>query len=71
MACDARIFTYGMGGIENCKRLRNKTTIHNTHFPMFFLSLLDTVHATMIGFLDVTASTVVDTVHDILIDFQM
>ena len=30
VACDARIFTYGMGGIENCKRLRNKTTIHTT-----------------------------------------
>ena len=23
-------FIYGMGGIGNCKRLKNKTKIHNT-----------------------------------------
>ena len=30
VASDARIFIYSMGDIENCKRLKNKTTIHNT-----------------------------------------
>ena len=31
VACGARIFTHGLGGIENCKPLKNKTKIHNTN----------------------------------------
>ena len=30
VACDARTFTYGMGGIKNFKILKNKTTIYTT-----------------------------------------